>query len=218
MTTPSPKLQLAVPSQVDPFSTDDLAANWGKIDAAPGSFICTSTTRPVWTSAQAGRKILETNTGLEWWWDGDEWKRLAAIGLLKKVDGTFAIGERTTDFSTGSATYVKVTSVTSVVVPDGHRPIRVEVSWLNAGNASGGFNGAIFRSNTNNSGPNMGIKPFGVPAGGDAKIGGDDMWAIERNGLNPGNYDFSFQINAPAGNSTIYASATTPCSITVIEL
>ena len=75
MPTPSPKMGLALPSQTDPFSTADVRANWEKIDAAPGVHICLSTTRPAWGAGQAGRKIYETNTGLEYVWNGTAFDR-----------------------------------------------------------------------------------------------------------------------------------------------
>lgn len=74
MPTPSPKLGLALPSQPDDFSTADVRANWEKIDAAPGTFICTSTTRPTWGVNQAGRHIYETNTGVTRAWTGSTWR------------------------------------------------------------------------------------------------------------------------------------------------
>jgi hypothetical protein len=217
MTTPSPKLALALPTVADPFSTADLKANYEKIDAAPGAYICTSTTRPTWAAGQAGRKIIETDTLLEWVWDGDEWKRLAGIGLLKKNDGTFAIGERTTDFSTTSNTFVKVVTVTDVVVPAGNRPIRVDLGWFRARNPDGNFLGAIFRSDTNNSGPKQVTWQFGT-TGSDANAGGGTFWSIERNGLAAGTYNFSFQITAPTGTSRIDATTGTPTTIAVSEM
>lgn len=217
MTTPSPKLGLALPSQADPFSTADIRANWEKIDASPGTFICTSTTRPSWTAAQAGRKIYETNTGLEWVWSGTAWKRTGPEGLLKKNDGSWAIAERTSDFSTTSNTFIRVVTLSSVVVPAGSRPIRVEVSWKKARNPAGNFQGCIFRSATNDSGPKMAQWHFGTNSN-DANAGGGTYFAIERNGLAAGTYDFSLQITAPSGTSVIEAGTTTPTSIIVTEL
>ena len=78
MPTPSPRLGLALPSQPDDFSTADLHANWSKIDAAPGTHICTSTTRPPWGVNQAGREIFETNTGVKRAWTGSAWQALTA--------------------------------------------------------------------------------------------------------------------------------------------
>lgn len=74
MPTPSPKLGLALPSQPDDFSTADVRGNWEKIDAAPGTFICTSTTKPTWGVNQAGREIVEINTGVRRMWTGTTWQ------------------------------------------------------------------------------------------------------------------------------------------------
>lgn len=76
MPTPSPRLGLALPSQPDDFSTADLRINWEKIDAAPGTFICTSTSRPAWGANQIGREIFETNTGVKRAWTGSGWLAL----------------------------------------------------------------------------------------------------------------------------------------------
>lgn len=214
MTTPSPRLKLKVPAQSDRFSTQDLIDNWNLLDAAPGLHICTSTTRPSdWGAAQAGRLIYETNTRLEWGWTGSAWVRVTGgTGILKRSDGSFAVGERTTDFATGSSTPVRAVSVTNVVVPDGHRTIMAIATWKDAGNPGNNdhFPGYIYRSNTNNSGPLMGAWQIGT-------IGGTFV-VFERNGLAAGTYDFSFQITAPSGTSTLQASATTPISIAIIEL
>lgn len=73
MPTPSPKLGLALPSQPDDFSTADVRGNWEKIDAAPGTYVCTSTSRPSWGENQAGRQIFEVNTGVTRSWTGTTW-------------------------------------------------------------------------------------------------------------------------------------------------
>lgn len=220
MTSPSQKLRLALPTQTDPFSTSDIKKNWEAIDAAPGSYICTSSTRPTWTAAQAGRKIIETNTELEWMWNGTDFVRLAATGLLKRSNGDWAIGERTTGFSTSSTTYVKAVSVTSVVVPAGRRPIRIECSWTKARFTKGNFYGAIFRSNTSNSGPRLAGWNFGTSAD-DANAGGGVFWCIERAGLAAGTYDFSMQVMIPSnvsGTAYVDVSNVSPITIMVTEV
>lgn len=218
MTQPSQKMGLVLADQTDPFSTADIKANWQKIDAAPGSHICTSTTRPTWTAAQAGRKIMEVDTRLEWMWTGTEFERLAAVGLLKRSNGDWAIGERTTNFDTTSDTPVKVVSVTSVVVPAGRRPLKIEASWQKARTTGGGTLGYIYRSNTNNSGPREVGWWFGTSTD-SASGGGGTFFAIVRNGLAAGTYDWSVQVSAPYGGSGIWeAGTTTPFTIMVTEL
>lgn len=218
MTDTSARLGLVLPTQVDPFNTEDIYNNWNKIDGAPGSYICTSTTRPTtWGAGQAGRKIIETDTGLEWRWDGTAFKRMAGLGLLKKNDGTFAIGERTTNAGpTSSVTYTSMVAVTNVVVPDGNRPLEITASWLEAANTGSDTRWlyGIFQSNVSNSGPLLSHWYHYSGAGGGFH------GAYIRNGLAAGTYNFSFQIHAVnAGQAiTVYADATEPITITVIEL
>lgn len=199
MTTLSPKLGLVLPYGPDAFSTTDIRNNWSQIDTAPGSYICTSSTRPTWTTAQAGRKIMESNTGLDWWWDGAAWKRLTPSGLLLTTSGAPAIALRNTVFSTTSSTYVVVTSVANVVIPGGMRPLKIEARWNSASNASGTTYGAIFQSATNNSGPVLYTWNFATYGTTDYAAGGTNF-AILPGGLAAGTYSFSFQ--ALRGNNT----------------
>lgn len=218
MPTPSPKMGLALPGLSDQFSTADIKANWEKIDAAPGTHICTSSSRPTWTAAQAGRKIFETDTRLEWFWTGSEWQRAAPVGLLKKSNGDWAIGSRTSDFTTSSANFVKVVSLTAVSVPAGNRTLRVDVAWQKARNGQGSnFAGAIFRSDTADSGPKLAQWNFAT-AEDNNSAGGGTYFALIPGGLAAGNYDFSMQVNAPTGQTTISATATSPALITVTEI
>src|SRR3954452_20373739 len=106
MPTPTTRMGLLKPTTADPFSTADLAANWQKIDDSPGTYVCTSTTRPPWGAAQRGRKIHETDTLLNWTWDGANFQRDAPRGLLKTTSGAWARGQRTTDITTTSTTGV----------------------------------------------------------------------------------------------------------------
>lgn len=74
MSTLSPKLQLKRPDDTDPFLTADFVANYNILDAAPGAFICTSSTRPAWGSGQAGRTIFLTDWKCFQYWDGATWQ------------------------------------------------------------------------------------------------------------------------------------------------
>lgn len=221
MPTPSTRLGLLVPSTADQFDTDDIANNWETLDDAPGVFICNSTTRPVWGAGQAGRLIFETDTDLLWRWHNpsSSWRRITASGLLVKSGGTVAVGERTTDFSTAAqANFQKVVSVTSVVVPDGNRPLRVEVVWQRANNAASNTNAAIIRSDANNGTPILAQWQLAQAPAGEA--GGGSYAVVLSGGLAPGQYDFSFQIKVGdgGGTSTVTATAQTPTQIIVTEL
>jgi microcystin-dependent protein len=57
----------------DPFLRADFTQNWNKLDQYPGTFVCTSGTRPSWGDAQIGLNIWETDTKLEYRWDGADW-------------------------------------------------------------------------------------------------------------------------------------------------
>lgn len=73
MGTTSPRLNLTLPAGGDQFSRQQLNNNFSLIDAQPGVFPCTSTTRPVWAAAQAGQLIVETDTRRVLEWDGAAW-------------------------------------------------------------------------------------------------------------------------------------------------
>lgn len=73
MSSTTPRLGLTKPDGGDLFLRQDFINNYNILDQYPGSFICTSTTRPVWTSAQAGQTIIETDTRRILTWDGSLW-------------------------------------------------------------------------------------------------------------------------------------------------
>jgi hypothetical protein len=57
----------------DPFLLSDFIANWTILDGAPGTFVCTSSSRPAWTAAQAGRLIFMTDYECLSFWTGTQW-------------------------------------------------------------------------------------------------------------------------------------------------
>lgn len=67
-------LKLNDPS--DPFELSDFIGNWGILDASPGAYICTSTSRPNWGAAQAGRMIFMTDQKQLSYWSGTSWNDL----------------------------------------------------------------------------------------------------------------------------------------------
>lgn len=82
MSTLSPRLSLKRPDDTDPFLTQDFVDNYNKLDQAPGVHICTSTTRPSWGAAQAGRTVFLTDWKCFQWWDGSAYQaERAATGL-----------------------------------------------------------------------------------------------------------------------------------------
>jgi hypothetical protein len=221
--TPTKNLKLMSPTTSSQFSTADIAGNWGKIDAAPGVFICTSTSRPTLVANQAGRKIYETDTDLDWTWTGTLWRRTAPKGLLKTTSGGNALAQRTTDFQTTSTTPTLVLAVSNVVVPPGNRTLMISIVWSRAYSSGGYFYARCYRSNVSNSGPLLmqwAISGDKTPA--DANAGGGGTYVIyEKDGLNPGVYNFSFQIAVWAGfggSATVTGTPTYPNEIAVLEV
>lgn len=83
MSTLTPRMSLKRPDDTDPFLTQDFVDNYNKLDAAPGAHICTSSTRPSWGSAQAGRVVFLTDYKCFQYWDGSAWQNeRAATGLF----------------------------------------------------------------------------------------------------------------------------------------
>ncbi len=83
MSTLTPRMSLKRPDDTDPFLTQDFVDNYNKLDAAPGVHICTSGTRPSWSSAQAGRTIWLTDWKCFQAWTGSAWlDERAATGLF----------------------------------------------------------------------------------------------------------------------------------------
>jgi len=83
MSTLTPRLGLKRPDGTDPFLTQDFVDNYNKLDAAPGVHVCTSSTRPSWGAAQAGRTIFLTDYKCFQWWDGSAWQfERAAAGMF----------------------------------------------------------------------------------------------------------------------------------------
>jgi hypothetical protein len=221
MSDTSVKLGLFLPTQVDAFATADVRANFEKIDAAPGTHICTSTTRPSWTSAKAGRKIYETNTGLEWVWTGTAWKRLYGTGLLKLSTGDWAYQERVTNASTSSHTYSVVKTLSNVVVPDGNRPIEIRTQWQATHNATNHFLLALYRSAVANSGPRMVEWFAGVESPDYPQGDGGTFSYLHRDGLAAGLYNFTLQMriyDTPGGTAILGADTECPIALSAYEL
>lgn len=108
MSSLTPRLLLKRPDGADPFLRQDFVDNWNKIDAAPGVHVCTSSTRPTWAAAQAGRTIIETDTYREMLWTGTSWVEpnpapsqwaasiLPGQYLGKAASATYTLGSITT--------------------------------------------------------------------------------------------------------------------------
>jgi hypothetical protein len=66
-------LGLKLNDPTDPFQLSDFTANWELLDASPGIYICSSTTRPNWGPNQAGRFIFMNDLKCTSYWDGTGW-------------------------------------------------------------------------------------------------------------------------------------------------
>lgn len=69
----TPRLGIKKPQDPDPFLTSDFQTNYDLLDSYPGVFVCTSGTKPVWTTAQAGQLIYCTDTKTVLAWTGTAW-------------------------------------------------------------------------------------------------------------------------------------------------
>lgn len=76
MSTTSQHMGLKVPDGSDPFIRADFVQNYTTMDKYPGNWICTSTTRPTWGSAQSGMCITETDTRRTMMWTGSNWREM----------------------------------------------------------------------------------------------------------------------------------------------
>jgi hypothetical protein len=75
--TYSTVLGLKLNDESDPFQLSDFTANYQILDAAPGTFICTSTTRPTWGANQNGRLIFMSDLKqLSYWNNSTGWTDL----------------------------------------------------------------------------------------------------------------------------------------------
>ena len=225
MPTPTTRLALLKPSTSDPFVTADIAANLQKIDDIPGYKPCTSSTRPSWSSSQAGMLIVETDTGLIWRFDGTVFKRVAPAGVLRTTSGGVAVATRTTDFSTSSTSaFVVALTLSNVVVPDGNRPLALILTGAKGENTNGAVVCSIRRGSTANAGTDLGT--FGLvgdstsPTAG-AQGAGFTYVGWETAGVTAGTYSWTFQIRSSltfGGTSYIRADSSNILRLVAVEL
>lgn len=76
MATFSSVMGLKLNDQSDLFQLSDFVGNWNILDGSPGTFICTSSSRPSWGTAQAGRLIFMKDLKQLSYWDGTAWNDL----------------------------------------------------------------------------------------------------------------------------------------------
>lgn len=124
MATTTTKLALIKPDYADNVDVADLNSNADAIDAAVGSTIVTSTTRP--TSPFAGQVIFETDTEDSFVWDGTSWKPAgggagagAGGAILLNLNQITANYTFDTGYNGVSAGPVTIASGVTVTVPVG---------------------------------------------------------------------------------------------------
>ncbi len=199
MPTTSPRLFLAKPILADDFDTSEIAANWQKVDDHPGTFICTSGTRPgTWGANHEGMFILETDTALLWRWNGTAFVRHGAVGHLD-----YHL-RNSPDYTTSTAD-PEILVQKSVDIPAGDRNILITANWLQV-TGDGPVLFAIYRGST---------RIAGVMCAEDA---GGSMSITD---ISPpaGTTTYSLRVTRPAGtNVTVHCDGETPISINVLEV
>lgn len=113
-----------------------------------GMLIDTSAGRPgIVPTAGARVSLYETDTGLEWVWNGSAWVRRNAVGLLG-IPGT-----RDSNYSNATTSFTTVVETPSIHVPDGERVLKITVTWPVAENPAGTFVLGVKRTLADGSSP-----------------------------------------------------------------
>lgn len=132
MATSTSKLGLRKPATSDVVSVEtDLNQNYDKLDAAVGTYVCTSATRPT-TGNYAGRLIFETDTSrLLVRTSSAKWKTLNGRNdLPAPVTNTSLFAISNTSSTTDPA--VGLICVTSAITTDGISTYEITGSWPGA--------------------------------------------------------------------------------------
>lgn len=204
----SQRLGLVKPSRTDPFVTSDISNNWQKLDDAPGVHICTSTTRPSWGAAQAGRLIVENNTNLTWRWTGTTFVRTGPSGILRKTNGDIAYNMRDYDLSYTSSTWTRIMGITDVIVPAGNRPLQINVAAPRVLADAGMAEFAVIRSMDSNGTPLIDRwQVIGSSTGSMGDKGGCTARVSIDVDVAPGIYNYTLQFRTWQNNTRATISA-----------
>lgn len=76
MSGTTPRMGLKTYDSTDPFLRQDFNDTYAKLDNYPGVFLCTSASRPAWSTAQSGMRIYESDTRRELVWSGTAWREV----------------------------------------------------------------------------------------------------------------------------------------------
>ena len=220
----SPRLGLVRPLSSDAFITQDFYDNYTTLDSYPGSYICTSSTRPSgWGSAQTGMEIFETDTLLRWYWSGTAFIRHAAEGVLGHSDLTsdFATTATSSTSTSPSATAISCT----VSVPATHsssttKRIRVTASYYRIDNTAGVAEATLYSGTTL-------LYRASIRGKDDGEVdpmdwaGGGSIVAFDLPSTSGGSVTYTLRVNslaASTGTTTLRASATAPAVLVVEEV
>lgn len=196
MPTPTPRIGYQAPLTSDPYDTSEESDRWFLADDYPGVFICTSSTRPsTWDSTQEGMLIFETDSDLMWRWNGSAFVRFGALGHLDT-------NRRSSNLVVASGAFTTFAQV-SITVPEGDRAMSVTVSW---GEISGGpARIGIFRGVT-------------MVTDWVALVGNGGSYTHLDLDPAAGATDYIAKIKNTSTTTTLVASATSPGSISVVEV
>lgn len=188
-----PRYGIEKPLVSDAFSTQTISDNYDRIAAKPGIHICTASTRPSdWDSNHLGMMIYETDSGLEWRWNGSAFVRSGPVGSL-------GYGIRTLSVTLGTSDEVIV--ALNVTVPPGDRPVVVTASWAEL------------------SGPAWVSVYRGVQEVQRASCDGDGgTLSIFDNNPDAGSLNYELRMRAKSGSVELTALASRPAFLHAVEV
>jgi len=224
MPSVSARLGLSRPLSSDAFATTDFYDNYTLLDNYPGTYICTSSTRPTtWGSSQTGMEIFETDSLLRWYWSGTAFVRHSAEGVLGQSDVTSDFSTTATSSTSTSPSPTAIT--TTVTVPATHststtKRIRVTASFYRIDNTAGVANATIYADSDLLFSASVRGKTDAETDPMDWASGGTFV-AYHAPAVAGGSITYTFRINslaASTGTTTLRASATAPAFLTVEEV
>jgi hypothetical protein len=133
--TYSTVLGLKLNDESDPFQLSDFIQNWQTLDASPGIYICTSTSRPSWGTSQAGRLIFMTDLKQVSYWSGTTWNDLRDAAPM--FAGGFYLNVSCNPGSTGTFNLLTLTTPrpSSLAIWAGTTYTYAANGWQNASQA-----------------------------------------------------------------------------------
>lgn len=224
MSSLTPRLGLKRPVGADGFVTLDHFNNLTLLDAYPGAFICTAGSRPAgWGAGNNGQFIYETDTGLNWKWNGTGWVRTNPTGLLGSAE---IVANFSTASTSPSAAITCNVTVPATTVGSTAKRIMVSGAWYVAYNGTattlGALEVSLYRTGLGTplmvqlirGRPITATSPLDWGIGGT--IIGYDVPAVAG-----GSLTYTLNVNSLAsvgGTSVMVASSTQPARLAVEEV